>query len=94
MISVNQATTPQQITAVQELMREYLTWVSEQFPNTLPTLHEWEAELQSLRQQFLSHIRVGFAYLPHNSHSIKTLTKTNSSGNPAGAGMYLNPSFS
>jgi len=48
MISVNQATTPQQITAVQELMREYLTWVSEQFPDTLPPLDEWEAELKNL----------------------------------------------
>ena len=48
MVSVNQATMPQQITAVQELMREYLTWVSEQFPNTLPTFDEWEAELKNL----------------------------------------------
>lgn len=46
--SVFRATTPQQIAAVQELMREYLLWVSEQFPGTLPTRDVWETELKSL----------------------------------------------
>ena len=49
MITTVQATTPQQITAVQELMREYLTWIFDQYPsNDAPTFHEWEAELKNL----------------------------------------------
>src|SRR5689334_20301279 len=50
MVVVDQAKTSTQISAVQELMREYLLWVFNTYSgaDAAPTFHEWEAEVNSL----------------------------------------------
>jgi GNAT superfamily N-acetyltransferase len=50
MVIIDQATTPHQIAAEQELMREYLQWVFDTYfgAEAAPTFKEWEAELKSL----------------------------------------------
>jgi len=50
MVTVEHATTSTQISAVQELMREYLQWVFDTYSGAedAPTFNEWEAEVQSL----------------------------------------------
>lgn len=50
MISIEQTQTPEQIAAVQELMREYLLWFFELVPGseTAPTFLGWETEIKNL----------------------------------------------
>ena len=50
MVVVDQATTSTQISAVQELMREYLQWIFDTYQDAdaAPTFNEWEAEIKSL----------------------------------------------
>ena len=50
MVTIEQATTSTQISAVQELMREYLQWVFNTYngAEAAPTFNEWEAEVKSL----------------------------------------------